>query len=416
MQKLAVHPDQNIVRDIDILKMKICIAGKNLIAVNAMRHLVDTIGAANVTACPNESDNGNSNWQPSLRKHAKELGIKTLSIEECYGIVDLRFISLEFDRIINPAKFKTGRLYNIHFSSLPSYKGMYTSAWPILNGELFSGVTLHQIDHGIDTGDIIDQANFRLEEKETARSLYYKYLDSGFVIFKKNLELIISGKHPKKPQRSENSSYFSKHSLDYTKLQIDVKKTASEIGRQIRAFTFLEYQIPEISGIPVGAFEISNERSTRPAGFVSEIHEDKFTLSTIDYDIIFNKCNAKEFLNSVNALDLEKIVSLLEKGVSPELTGFSGWTPLMIAAYHGHTRLCSELLKRKANPNARNQNGTTVLMYAKDAAEQLGDFSVCDLLIENGADPNAKDHFGKTALMYAEEKTQTASVSYFRKF
>lgn len=70
---------------------------------------------------------------------------------------DLIFISLEFDKIVNPDLFKDARLYNIHFSLLPSYKGMYTSAIPILNGEEMVGVTFHEIDKGIDTGNIIAQ-------------------------------------------------------------------------------------------------------------------------------------------------------------------------------------------------------------------------------------------------------------------
>ena len=72
------------------------------------------------------------------------------------------FISLEFDKIINTSLFKTTNLFNIHFSLLPRYKGMYTSILPILNGDKISGVTLHKIDRGIDTGDIIDKCSFRL--------------------------------------------------------------------------------------------------------------------------------------------------------------------------------------------------------------------------------------------------------------
>ena len=59
-----------------------------------------------------------------------------------------------------PKNFLNARLYNIHFSYLPAYKGMFTSALPIKNGEVDSGVTLHKIESGIDTGDIIDQIKF----------------------------------------------------------------------------------------------------------------------------------------------------------------------------------------------------------------------------------------------------------------
>ena len=73
------------------------------------------------------------------------------------------FISLEYHRLIDPLKFVTSKLYNPHFSLLPAYKGMYTSALPLLNDEKDAGVTLHHIDSGIDTGDIIDQIIFPIE-------------------------------------------------------------------------------------------------------------------------------------------------------------------------------------------------------------------------------------------------------------
>ncbi|MCU7960856.1 MAG: hypothetical protein KZQ58_12860 [gamma proteobacterium symbiont of Bathyaustriella thionipta] len=137
--------------------MKICIAGKGAIAIHGLCTTVERFGMQSVVVCPNRSDKGISDWQPSLRRHANEMGVKVVSLSNLYDIEDLIFISLEFDQIIDPGQFRTSQLYNIHFSKLPAYKGMYTSAWPILNGELESGVTLHRIDHGIDTGDIIDQ-------------------------------------------------------------------------------------------------------------------------------------------------------------------------------------------------------------------------------------------------------------------
>ena len=62
---------------------------------------------------------------------------------------------------------------------------MYTSALPIINNELETGVTLHKIDSGIDTGDIIDQIKFKIENNFTARDLYFKYLFYSKELLKK---------------------------------------------------------------------------------------------------------------------------------------------------------------------------------------------------------------------------------------
>ncbi len=87
---------------------------------------------------------------------------------------------------------------------------MYTSAWPILNGEEKSGVTLHCIDSGIDTGDIIDQISFQLEENETAKSLYLKYIRFGTELVIKNLPSLIAGNFVKSKQSAKKSTYYSK--------------------------------------------------------------------------------------------------------------------------------------------------------------------------------------------------------------
>ena len=116
----------------------VCIAGKNEIAVFGLHILVKTIGRENVRVCLNSDDNNHPSWQPSLSRHAEELGVQVCDLSDLYSQVGLIFLSLEFDKIISPEKFVSNQLFNIHFSMLPAYKGMYTSYWPILNGEKFS--------------------------------------------------------------------------------------------------------------------------------------------------------------------------------------------------------------------------------------------------------------------------------------
>ena len=162
--------------------MKICIAGKNDIACNSLKYLIEeiNINKEDIVVLPNKTDEGINKWQKSLKRIAIDNNINVISdIDKLYNIEDLIFISLEYDKIIDVNLFKSKKLYNIHFSKLPSYKGMYTSAWPILNGENYSGVTLHKIDNGIDTGDIIDQLEFKIDINWTCRDLYFTYLKEG---------------------------------------------------------------------------------------------------------------------------------------------------------------------------------------------------------------------------------------------
>lgn len=267
--------------------MLVCIAGKNNIAVEALEYLIqeksnriDEIGVL----C-NRNDDGVNSWQKSLRYYAKAWGIKEYSLEELYDVEKLVFISLEFDRIIRPSKFKNARLYNVHFSLLPKYKGMYTSAIPILNGEKESGVTLHEIDNGIDTGNIIEQVRFEIPADCTCRELYFLYLEHGSKLIRSKINDLIAGNIESKPQSPLNSSYFSKKFIDYKNLKIDLCQTAENIERQIRAFNFKEYQMPKVNGKEICKAKIMNTRSVEKAGSVLYQDNARMIVSTIDYDI-----------------------------------------------------------------------------------------------------------------------------------
>ena len=259
--------------------MKICIAGKNDIAVNALYYVINEYDADNVIVVLNRNDSGKDDWQKSLKNAANELNIKTCSLEDIYKISDLYFFSLEFDKIVKTEKFKTDKLFNIHFSNLPKYKGMYTSILPILNGENETGVTLHKIDNGIDTGDIIAQKNSHIGIKDTSRDVYFKFLENAFILFKENFAKILSNAYSSKKQPQVNSSYYSKGTLDFKNIKIDFNKTSFEIHNQLRAFMFKEYQLPEINGIKV-------EKSILTDSFIGyncfKEKESEFIISGID--------------------------------------------------------------------------------------------------------------------------------------
>ena len=134
----------------------VVIAGKNNIAVNALTYLATFINPKNLGIVCNNSENGEDNWQLSLRKRALEIGVVEFSLFEAEQVAVV-FISLEFDKIVDVKNFNTKEIFNIHFSLLPKYRGVYTSSLPLLNDETETGVTLHQIDSGIDSGCIISQ-------------------------------------------------------------------------------------------------------------------------------------------------------------------------------------------------------------------------------------------------------------------
>lgn len=267
--------------------MKVCIAGKNEIATYCASWLLikGFVSKDELLVCFNKSDKEVDTFQRSFKKYSRENNLNEVSLDQLYCINELYFFSLEFDRIIDPIKFQSKKMYNIHFSLLPKYKGMYTSSWPLLNGEKKSGVTLHEIDQGIDTGDVIDQLEFIIEEDDNSRKLYFKYTIHGIDLFKRNFRRVISGNYQAKRQPALNSSYYSKSSINYAHLTIDLNKTAVEIYNQIRAFSFIEYQLPIVHGYRISSAELLNSSTNKQSGTLLLDSLSALNISTVDYDL-----------------------------------------------------------------------------------------------------------------------------------
>jgi methionyl-tRNA formyltransferase len=266
----------------------VCIGGKNNIAVNALMYLHKDMEMDKKEICvvPVDSDTGVDGWQKSALKAATDAGIDIYSLEDVYDKENIIFISLEYDRIIKPQNFATKYLYNIHFSLLPKYKGMYTSAIPILNGETTSGVTLHIIDDGIDTGPVIAQRKFKIDINDTARMLYFKYLENAFLLFKEQINTLLTNSAGSLKQDVLNSSYYKKGASLFTQ-KIDMRKSSYQIHNQIRALCFREFQLPLIRGKFISGSMLTDE-------FIGynrfEEHDDSFIISGIDgYKIIAKK-------------------------------------------------------------------------------------------------------------------------------
>tara|TARA_Y100000034_G_C6887365_1_gene407596 strand:- start:1012 stop:2220 length:1209 start_codon:yes stop_codon:yes gene_type:complete len=389
----------------------IIIAGKNNIAVAALNHLVYELELPKkeLAVVCNKTETGSDNWQMSLRKHALRLGVSEITLKQAEEKAEF-FFSLEFDQIVNPNNFKTSNLFNIHFSLLPKYKGMYTSIWPILNGDSEAGCSLHEIDAGIDTGAIIEQSKFALSERDSAVDLYLKYISASIFLFKKNASTLLSGNWQSVRQSSLGSTYFSKKALDFKNIKIDMQNTAWRIGRQIKAFAFRPYQLPIIHGKKIVNYKISQISSySRPGKLLKET-EQYFEFATVDYNVYLYKDKQKEIFDAIKADDFSTFEKYLLNIPSIEDRTRQTWSMLMVAAYNGKKRIVEKLIEQGADVNAANFKGTTVLMYAKDYALKSSDLSIYNLLMDNGADETAKDFLHKSIDDYVKGDSNWARL------
>lgn len=378
----------------------IVLAGKNNIAVYALERFVAELGNFGILAIANESDTGKDGWQRSFVKRASELNVKLVSLEEIKGISLDAFISLEFDKIVKPEEIKTKNLFNIHFSLLPCYKGMYTSIWPILNGDEESGVTLHRIDSGIDTGEICGQKFFKLSYHDRSQDLYRKYIEASILLFEENFKAILRGTLNSKPQLSTKSTYYSKKTIDFSNIKIELNTTAWQLQRQVYAFSFREYQVPVIHNKHVASIEITNVRSTLKAGTIIEESIDSVRMATVDYDVLVHTDRLDNVLERIEKRDIIDFAPLMKNIMGINDRNFKGWSAIIVAVYNGNLELVKYLVSAGADINDVNYNGTTVLMYAKDDALKRRDKELFDWLVDKGANTCQKDFKGKSLFDY----------------
>ena len=116
-------------------------------------------------------------------------------------IVVIAFGQILPERILNLPKYGC---INIHASLLPKYRGAAPIQWAVINGDEVSGVTTMQMDVGLDTGDILDTVEVRLDPKETGGSLFDRLSLAGGKLILSTLEKAEAGiLHPVKQDEAE---------------------------------------------------------------------------------------------------------------------------------------------------------------------------------------------------------------------
>lgn len=164
----------------------------------------------------------NDRPDPTLKLACEKHGISFLThpnvnSEEFFRLIDLYecdlFVSMSFNQIFKNRLINTPSLgsINCHAGMLPFYRGRNVLNWVLINDEKEFGITVHYIDEGIDTGDIIIQQSYEITDQDDYSTLLQKaYSECASILFQsiKNLQ---SGNVIAKKQKevSEFGSYCS---------------------------------------------------------------------------------------------------------------------------------------------------------------------------------------------------------------
>jgi methionyl-tRNA formyltransferase len=124
---------------------------------------------------------------------------------------------------------------NVHASLLPELRGAAPAQWAIARGFSETGVTIMQIDEGLDTGDIRMQKRIAIAPDETGETLLAKLGTLGAATLREALELLEQGKLPRIPQ--ENAKATLAPLLTRDDGRVDWTRSAFELDARRRGFT-----------------------------------------------------------------------------------------------------------------------------------------------------------------------------------
>ncbi len=226
-------------------KMKIVFMGTPDFAVGALEALI--VAGHEITAVVTQPDKAKGRSKELQFSPVKQCAVKhnipvmqPVRIKTPEAIEELRsfggdvFIVAAFGQILSQEILdmpKYGSL-NIHASLLPKYRGASPIQNAIIDGETVTGITIQQMDIGIDTGDILYKKEVPIERKDTFETLHDKLMISGGEAIVETLELLVKGKLLPEKQQDALSCYAPL--IDKSMGKIDFNQDAYTIELKVR--------------------------------------------------------------------------------------------------------------------------------------------------------------------------------------
>lgn len=166
---------------------------------------------------------------------------------------------------------------NVHASLLPKYRGASPIQYAIIKGEKESGVTIMQMDIGMDTGAMLDKVVVPIAENTTMGELHDVLREQGAALLLQVIDKIAAGTAVAEPQDNEQATYATL--LNRSMEHIDWSKTAQEVHNLIRGFnpapsTFTK--LPNGKSLKIWGSKMTDKSSAAAAGTVIETGKHSF--------------------------------------------------------------------------------------------------------------------------------------------
>lgn len=166
-------------------------------------------------------------WQPTKVRTA-DFATRLRALEADVAVV------VAYGRILPSAVLEAPRLgcVNVHASLLPRWRGAAPIQWSIVHGDAVTGVTLMQMDEGMDTGPILATESTPIERDDDAASLSARLSAMGAELLRRELPRYVAGKL--KPQAQDDAKATIAPLLEKENGRINWDRSATAVHNQIR--------------------------------------------------------------------------------------------------------------------------------------------------------------------------------------
>ena len=271
--------------------MKIVFMGTPDFAVGALDAIVQA--GHEVTLVVTQPDRQKGRGKEVAMSPVKETALKynlpvfqPVRIKAPEAVAELRkveadvFVVAAFGQILSKEILEMPPLgcINIHGSLLPKYRGSAPIQRAVIEGEKETGITIMQMDEGIDTGDILMKRAIPIEDTDTGESMFEKLAALGSEMIVEALPLISEGKLTAQKQDDSQSSYAKMLTKDMGDL--DFGKSARELDCLIRGLNSWPSAYTRLGGKTLKIWEAKVTEGEGRPGSVLQVTKDAIEVAT----------------------------------------------------------------------------------------------------------------------------------------
>ena len=203
------------------------------------------------------------------------------AVEELQALRPDVLVVAAYGLLLPPAVLEIPRYgcINIHASLLPRWRGAAPIERAIEAGDQATGISIMQMDEGLDTGPVLAQQSCAIDSNETGDSLRAKLAGIGATLLLHSLAQLTD--HSLKPQLQSDQHVTYANKITKQELHIDWRQPAGQIERKLRAFnaSYTMYSNLGDMRVKIARAELATPAQQNSAGAIIEVQRDAIVVA-----------------------------------------------------------------------------------------------------------------------------------------